>query len=558
MADTCVPTPTQTRTDVGTSQSQVTTFSVSTSTAPGSVETTVFRTCSANAPSGVTSTCIPTVTTSYITHPGNTSVVTVPVTVGVDYPVTNIVTLWGSSCSSVYSPPPYTPPTDSTTSSTSTSWSIYTPPPTIITSSTTMTSDGSTFVDYFTSTSTSAATSVAVQTTGAADTGGVHHKKANNVGPIVGGVVGGIVALLLLGFITWKLINKQPRFDDIFNNDQHHNKITKDPDPKPYGYDPVGQQAMDATSPQMNPQGLEGHGLDQGFNDVGTQPSQAPPHHIRNPSLTPLLAAVGVAAVGAGAASLSTSSRPTSSRPSTSDSHPIGPMVTQTGQGVGQGYPPSSYPPALQNWGPNQGYGAANTQGGYTPQGLASGSGQASGSVPTSSLAPNTSVGSTGSVPSTTSSWGAPSGAGSSSGPHMPPLIPIIAGGVRNNRQQQYEDPFNRTGSPVSIQEQRILQVTNADSSPYPGGSVYDPNAYYAEGSSSSSAYYAEGSSSGAGPSSSSAAASNSSAFAAADGKGRPLNTRGEKAPIVHLDGGLYQQPVPGVQTGPAPPAYTE
>ena len=43
-----------------------------------------------------------------------------------------------------------------------------------------------------------------VQTT-ASDTN-VQHKKSNNVGPIVGGVIGGIVALLLLGFITWKLM----------------------------------------------------------------------------------------------------------------------------------------------------------------------------------------------------------------------------------------------------------------------------------------------------------------------------------------------------------------
>ena len=357
--------------------------------------------------------------------------------------------------------------------------------------------------------------------------------------------------------------NKQPRFDDIFNNDHHHNKITKDADPKPYDYGPVGQQATDPTtmSPQMNPQGLDS----QGFNDVGPQPSQPPLHHLRNPSLTPLLGAVGVAAVGAGAASLSTTSRPSTSRPSTSasDSQPLGLMVTQAGQGQGPGYPPSSFPPALQNWGPNQTYGAANTQGGYNGQGLAPSSGQASGLVPTSSLAPNTSIGSTGSAPSTISSWSAPSGAGSSTGPYTPPIIPIIAGNVRDNRQQQYADPFNRTGSPVSIQEQRILQVTNAEpSSPYDTGSIYDPNAYYAEGSSSSSA--AAGSSSLVGPSGGAASAG---AFAT-DGKGRPFNTAGEKVPIVHLDGGLYQQPVPGAQmgsgnattqpTGPAPPAYTE
>ena len=354
--------------------------------------------------------------------------------------------------------------------------------------------------------------------------------------------------------------NKQPRYDDVFNND-HHNKITKDPDPKPYGYDPVGQQATDPVtmSPQMNPQGLDG----QGFNDIGIQPSQAPSHHVRNPSLTPLLGAVGVAAVGAGAASLSTISRPSTSRPSTStsDSQYVGPMVTQAGQSQGPGYPPSSYPSVLQNWGPNQTYGATN-QGGYNAQGLASSTGQASGSVATSSLAPNPSVGSMGSVPSTISSWGAPSGAGSSTGPYTPPMIPIIAGSVRNNRQQQYEDPFNRTGtsSSVSTQEQRILQVTNADPpSSYDRGSIYDPNVYYAEGSSSSSA--AAGSSSLAGPS---GGASSASAFVM-DGKGRRRNTSREKVPIVHLDGGLYEQPAQmgfenatSQSPGQAPPAYRE
>jgi hypothetical protein len=314
-------------------------------------------------------------------------------------------------------------------------------------------------------------------------------------------------------------------------------------------------------SPQMNPQGLGG----QGFNNIGPQPSQAPPHHVRNPSLTPLLGAVGVAAVGAGAASLSTISRPSTSRPSTSrpststsDSQYVGPMVTQAAQGQGPGYPPSSFQSALQNWGPNQGYGATN-QGGYNAQGLASSSGQASGSVPTSSLAPNTSVGSTGSLPS---------GAGSSTGPYTPPIIPIIAGGVRNNRQHQYEDPFNRgtdTSSSVSVysQEQRVLQVTNADPpSSYDRGSIYDPNVYYAEGSSSSSA--AAGSSSLAGRS---GGTSSGSAFVM-DGKGRPLNMAGEKVPIVHLDGGLYERPLPDAQMGfgnataqspgQAPPAYTE
>ena len=293
-------------------------------------------------------------------------------------------------------------------------------------------------------------------------------------------------------------------------------------------------------SPQMNPQGLDG----QGFNDIGPQPPQAPPHQGGDPSLIPLLGALGVAAVGAGAASISAasqpstsqpltsqplSSQPSTSQPSTSDSQ----AVTETGQGQGQG--------DLQNWSPNQTYGAANTQG---AQGVASGSGQASGSVPTSSLAPNTGAGAG-------SAGSLPSGAGSSTGPNIPPIIPIIVGSVRNNRQQQYEDPFNPPG-------------TSSSGSLYDEESIYDPNVYYAEGSYSSSAV--------AGPSSlagQSGGASSASAFVM-DGKGRQRRTSTEKVPLVHLDGELYQQPEPGAQMGfenatpqspgqaPAPPAYTD
>jgi len=322
--------------------------------------------------------------------------------------------------------------------------------------------------------------------------------------------------------------SKRHTFDDIFNTDRHHDKMVRDPDPKTYDYGPLSQQATDP--PTMSPPPRP----PQGFNDIGSQPSQLPAPHHRNPSLVPLLGAVGASAAVAGMIA-------SNSQPVSSDSRPLNAMGTQATQGQAQGYPPSSYPPALQNWGANQGvsqpYGAAaHTQGGYNAQGFASGSGQATGSVPTSSLVPNPSVGSA----NTTSSWG-----GSSTGPYQPPIIPIIGGPIRNNQQQQYEDPFNRTGSPVSIHEQRILQLANPESS-YNRSSIYDPNAYYSEAGASSSA----------GPSSVSGSSS-----APRDGKGRPLVLVGEKAPLVHLDGGMYEQqpePVPVVHTGPAPPAYAE
>lgn len=52
---------------------------------------------------------------------------------------------------------------------------------------------------------------------------------------------------------------------------------------------------------------------------------------------------------------------------------------------------------------------------------------------------------------------------------------------------------------------------------------------------------------------------SNSDQVPSYDGKGRPANMLPEKAPIVHLDGALYQQPPRGgPRSGTAPPDYME
>ena len=124
-------------------------------------------------------------------------------------------------------------------------------------------------------------------------------------------------------------------------------------------------------------------------------------------------------------------------------------------------------------------------------------------------------------------------------------MVPIVVGGSRNSTQAQqqqsyaqYEDPFARSGSPVSVQEQRILQVTNAD----PATPLHP-----AAGSSRQSY---QGRAGGVRESVDGAARAT-----AVDGKGRPLNVAGEKAPLVHLDGSLYQEPTPSAPT-PAPPAY--
>lgn len=93
-------------------------------------------------------------------------------------------------------------------------------------------------------------------------------------------------------------------------------------------------------------------------------------------------------------------------------------------------------------------------------------------------------------------------------------------------------DGGNRTGSPVSFQEQRILQVANTDLHPQ---SPQSPEI------------------------SSSLSGGRLSVDPQRDGKGR-IAPKGEKAPIVHLDGGRYQEGVAGSSSAaaPGPPAYSE
>jgi hypothetical protein len=110
------------------------------------------------------------------------------------------------------------------------------------------------------------------------------------------------------------------------------------------------------------------------------------------------------------------------------------------------------------------------------------------------------------------------------SGPSAGPVGPIAAMIGRM-------DSDHRAGSPISFQEQRILQVTNADVNPQ------------------NRQILRVGSSSLAGVPSSDPQS---------NGKGRFI-TKGETAPIVHLDGGRYQEPVAesSSATAPAPPAYS-
>ena len=392
--------------------------------------------------------------------------------------------------------------------------------------------------------------------------------------------------------------------------------MKKDPvvdKPKPYDYGMVGQQSTHPAG--MSPPNSPPTTNASLGNDTGTY--SPPPQHIRNPSQTPLLAGMGAGLAASAAAANSHSSRPSISRPSTAGStNVIGPLVSNAPQGMG--YPPTTtYPPALQNWtqqsyAPSQGQsvGQAGQAQGVNQLGQL----QSAGHVQGQGLVHNQSVVSTASTPSMystntigpwsgASSSGTASGSASASGSGMPALIPLVAAtgaaagagmglGMAASRpqqqqqqhplqpqhhhhqqqhqqhplqpqpQQQYEDPFARSGSPVSIQEQRILQVTNADTSSILGSPGPVRSSVLAGPGPSSSAFgaaFASGSGSGAGGSAG-PSASTATRPSVTDGKGRPLNMLGEKAPLVHLDGGLYQEPLPGqVRTpGPAPPAYME
>jgi hypothetical protein len=248
-------------------------------------------------------------------------------------------------------------------------------------------------------------------------------------------------------------------------------------------------------------------------NDVAhNAPNQTPAHHARNPSTIPLL--VGMSSAVSGHTRPNTGS----SRASVSSSDPLGPLVTHAAPNQTMGYPPqqyNSYPPALAVYAQQHGHGQAPVQ-------------------PQQNLGHNMSLGS--------SATFLTSAAGSSSDTNAANLFPVGAGSVlrrpTNSSQppqimpsQPYEDQFARTGSPVTAyQNQQVLRVRNAE-----------PTDTIVEGSSSRTFGTPGLSVSG-------------QATPTVDGKGRPLNLGGEKALLVHLDGGAYQEQ----PRTPAPPAYME
>lgn len=237
-----------------------------------------------------------------------------------------------------------------------------------------------------------------------------------------------------------------------------------------------------------------GHGV------IGNLP---PISHTGNLSPAPLIAGIGTAVAASGVYATAASSRPSSSRPSSgSSSQALGPPVTPAN-------PQGSYPPGLQNRNVSYGYGQAHA-------GTSDGPGQT-----------KLSVSSTASGPSAynRSSWIGSSStnynAGDNSG-SLPPALPSMAA---SSHQPQHH---RRTSyGPVA-----------------PNNTNYEYQRHPEIGSSSSSM--------GGG------AASSSQEAPLYDEQGRPSNMPPEKAPLVHLDGSLYQQPPRGGSSQYEPPAYIE
>ncbi|KAF5330542.1 hypothetical protein D9619_005230 [Psilocybe cf. subviscida] len=553
MTTVCTPTPTLTRTVTQTTTSLSTTSTTSLTTLPDSVSVTTIP-CPPQPTGSVVSVsvCVPTVST--ITIPGNTSVITIPVTVPVDVFVTDTTTLFGTACST--SIPPSVPPTVPPTTA---------PPPPLTSPPVNNNSSSSSIPPSSTPSLTYSSTPSSSQPPAPTNTlqdPPSTNQKSNSIGPIVGGVVGGLAVLILLGFFTLRFIKKQHRFDSLFNDKDDDKSSTtpfrKNPLESDFNYNPIGQQKPPSgiTPPSSPPPSGQGT-----FNNAA---------HGRRPSITPLLgglggaAGLGVAANGVGSASSSYNNIGGASGPSTVSSQQrlVGQMPMSTGNVQSQGYypplpqqgiassstaQPMSYPPKPQQpdtWNPSTLYGPSTSNAVGYAGGLSSNPSVGSSLQPSSSsgLGYTTSVGS---VATGVSSWGATSVTTSSARRNSTqPGFAALGQQLQQPQPRQspmlytqYEDPFARSGSPVSIQEQRILQVVNAE----PSSPSASSNAVQAQ--SSSQAYHVANLSAteqevvGAG----------AGAAAQRDGNGGPM--RDEKSPAVHLNGALYQEP-------PAPPAY--
>ncbi len=361
------------------------------------------------------------------------------------------------------------------------------------------------------------------------------------------------------------MVQKSNRFDNFFNPDDDIKYLKKAPSSDPYQYGPVGQQDAQPigisppTSPGLQPtnigndtapfnspnagndalgqyNGSADNGVNVGptSNDPGLHPgndvmyngpNHTPVYGLRDPGFTPLIVGVAGAAAAAGAATAGRNNRPgtSSSGRYSSGSDLTGPQASRTSYHPQQF---NAYPPALATYAQQQQQ--QQQQQGF---GLPTGHGQPIffQNAGNSTLSPPS-----GNLPGNT--------AGASGSSNLPQMgvaaaMPIMIQGqfpqqqywqAQQQQQQRYEDTFARTatsGSTTQENPNQVLQVVNADTGTF------------AEGSSTPGLTIVGSSPLGS----------------QMDGKGRQLNLIGEKVPLVHLDGGAYQE-----ASTPAPPAYME
>lgn len=527
----CVRTPTRTTNVPSVTNTVFTTTRTSESSLPTEFVTTSFWTdiCTFNS-SLNEDICDEVRTTVVQTIPGETTIVFV--TEITTLPVTTMVpaTLYGTSC-----PPNVTPTPDPETPTPD-----PIPDPPSSTPSTPIITGPSSF-----SRPTSGITSRSSSALPSGSTLPQETETSTNVAPIVGGAVGGAVGLLALGVMAWfffkkATFGKNSKFDDMFdkaddlehvhhekplmnlglqggqqviqnmqnqppaNNNGANNAQQNQGQPTGYqgqgqeGYQNVYQQQGDPTGAmeqtmnggEYQPQGNEQEGpelddikrkhLRRLFNAMDDEQGQAPHPQMPQHNMPP--------------------PRPLSN----GGIPPVAPFV------VNQVYPPQQ--PQFSNP-PVNGYHPHQAQQGYY-------------GPPPSTLSHNPSVTSSGYY---ASQYGSP--------PQPVGGLPPAQG--HGHTPSLSASSYGRTGSPVPVQNNQVLQVVNPETS-------YQHN----QGASGSSAGYAVGSSS-------------ATPAYPTDGKGRPVNMGGEKAPIVHLDGGRYEEPGPSTSgtthppSGPPPPMYT-
>lgn len=272
----------------------------------------------------------------------------------------------------------------------------------------------------------------------------------------------------------------------------------------------LGQASGQASGPLGNDGGLgqtsgapgalgTNGGLGQTVAGASHGVNMPPIAHTGGPSLIPLVTGIGTRA-GASGLAAATSSRPSSSRPSTgSSSQALGPLVTPA-------KPQGGYLPTLQSWNTSHGYEQAHA-GPSTP--------------PNNTTKLSISSSATTSSAYSSGSWMGNPPTNHITGGGVPPILPSMEASVH---QQQYKQHHRRT----SFGRVASRQVTN--NADYIGSSSVG-----GVGSSQEAPLYDQ------------------------QGRLSRLNLPPEKAPLVHLDGALYQEP-PGddPRSGNQPPAYIE